>query len=157
MKKKMLFVAALIVAAGQVASAQQASQPSKEQIARDQLRAAVQEICPVSGNKLGDHGAPIKVQMGQEMVFLCCKGCLQKEVDAKHWATIHANFASAQAKCPVMVKPLPKNPKWTIAEGQIVYLCCPACAKKIAADPNTYLQKVDQYYTASLKAKQARK
>ena len=156
---KMLFVVALLVGIGgiggigQVAKGREAAQPDQQQIARDQLRAAVQEICPVSGKKLGGHGPPVKVQIGQQMVFLCCKGCLQRKVDAKHWATIHANVVSAQAKCPVMNKPLPKNPKWTIVEGQIVYICCPPCAKKITADPKTYLQKVDQFYTASLKAK----
>ena len=154
---KMLFAVTLFVGIGQAASGQEATKPDKEQIARDQLRAAVQEICPVSGNKLGEHGAPIKVQIGQETVFLCCKGCLQGKVDAEHWATIHANVASAQARCPVMDKALPKNPKWTIAEGQIVYICCPPCAKKITADPKTCLRKVDQLYSVSLKAKQAPK
>ncbi len=154
---KMLVVVALLVGIGQVASGQEAAQPDKEQIARDQLRVAVQEMCPVSGNKLGAHGAPIKVQIGQETVFLCCKGCLQGKVDAKHWATIHANVATAQAKCPVMDKALPKNAKWTIAEGQIVYICCPPCAKKITADPKTCLQKVDELYAASLKSKEAPK
>ena len=56
-----------------------------------------------------------------------------------------------------MDKALPKNAKWTIAEGQIVYICCPPCAKKITADPKTYLQKVDELYAASLKAKEAPK
>ena len=47
---KMLVVVALLVGIGQVASGQEAAQPDKEQIARDQLRVAVQEMCPVSGN-----------------------------------------------------------------------------------------------------------
>lgn len=53
-----------------------------------------------------------------------------------------------------MDKPLPKKPKSTIVEGRIVYICCPPCAKKIEADPKTYLQKVDALYAASIKAKQ---
>ncbi len=154
---KMLLVITLIAGIGQVGIGQSATQPAKKKLTHDQLRAAVQKICPVSGSKLGEHGAPLKVKMGQETVFLCSKGCLKGKVDAKHWATIHANVASAQAKCPVMDKTLPKNPKWTIAEGQIVYICCPPCAKKITADPKTYLQKVDDLYAASLKAKQAPK
>ncbi len=108
---------------------------------------AVQEICPVSGQQLGAHGKPIKVKIGEEQLFLCCRGCLQQKVNPEHWATIHANFAKAQAKCPVMDKPLPDKPKWTIVEGQIVYICCPPCAKKLAADPKTYLQKVDELYS----------
>ncbi len=112
----------------------------------------MQEICPVSGQKLGSHGQPIKAKIGQEEVYLCCQGCLKGKVDPKHWATIHANFAKAQTKCPVMNKPLPKNPKWTIAEGQIIYVCCPPCTKKIAADPKTYVSKVNALYAASLKS-----
>ena len=142
----MLMLVALVMGIGQVASGQESSQ-------RDQLRIAVQQICPVSGNELGAHGAPVKVQVGQETVFLCCQGCLQRKVNAQHWATIHANVAKAQGKCPVMDKPLPASPKWTVAEGQIVYVCCPPCTKKITADPKMYLQKVDALYSASLQAR----
>jgi hypothetical protein len=129
-----------------IASAQEASQ-------RDQIHIAVQEICPVSGQKLGEHGAPIKVKIGEEVMFLCCRGCLERQVNPQHWATIHANFAKAQRICPVMKHELPANPKWTIVEGQIVYVCCPPCTKKIAADPKSFLQQVDQLYLASLQAK----
>lgn len=147
---RMLLVVAVVAATGQFASAQELSK-------RDQLRIAVQGICPISGGQLGSMGTPIKVQVGQETVFLCCKGCLQKQINPQHWATIHANFAKAQRICPVMKHELPKNPKWTIVEGQIVYVCCPPCTKKIAADPETYLRKVDELYTASLGARQARR
>jgi len=133
-----------------IASAQELSR-------RDQVHIAVQEICPISGQKLGEHGAPIKVKVGEETVFLCCKGCLQGKVNPQHWATIHANFAKAQRICPVMKRELPENPEWTIVEGQIVYVCCPPCTKKIAADPQTYLRQVDELYTASLEARQARR
>ena len=44
-----------------------------------------------------------------------------------------------------MDKPLPKNPKSIIVEGRIVYICGPPCAKKIEADPKTYLQKSGPY------------
>lgn len=123
----------------------------------DQLHIAVQAICPVSGQKLGAHGTPIKVKIGEEIVFLCCKGCLQGKVNPQHWATIHANFAKAQHICPVMKHELPKNPKWTIVAGQIVYVCCPPCTKKISANPSKYLRQVDELYAASLQARQARR
>lgn len=55
---RMLVVIALMSAVGQVANAQQLSE-------RDQLHIAVQEICPVSGQKLGAHGPPIKVRIGE--------------------------------------------------------------------------------------------
>ncbi len=152
---RMLFGLALIVGAGQVTSGQAPSDRQKDQLRRDQLHIAVQVICPTSGEKLGAHGQPIKVKVGKETVFLCCQGCLKQKINPQHWATIHTNFAKAQRICPVMKHELPKNPKWTIVEGQIVYVCCPPCTKKIAADPKTFLRKVDELYTASLQARQA--
>ncbi len=126
-----------------------------DQAKRDQLLASVQQICPVTGNKLGEHGTPVKVKIGTEEVFLCCKSCVTGKIEPKHWATIHANFAKAQGSCPVMKKALPKNAKWTIVNGRIVYVCCPPCIKKIEAEPEKYLKMVDQSYSESLKAKKA--
>ena len=152
-KARILFVLALVAGMSQIANAQQSSQ-REQQRKQDQLQIAVQKICPTTGNKLGTHGKPIKVKIGKEEIFLCCQGCLKGKVNPKHWATIHANFAKAQTKCPVMNKPLPKNPKWTIVKGRIVYVCCPPCTKKIAADPGKYLGKVTQLYTASVRKEQ---
>jgi hypothetical protein len=154
---RILFVVALIVATGQVASGQDRSQPDPEQVKREQLRIAVQAICPMSGGKLGEHGAPLKVKVGEETLFLCCQGCLKKKINPEHWATIHANFAEAQRICPIMKKELPQNPKWTFVDGQIVYVCCPPCTKKIAADPTTCLRQIDELYTASLQARSVRR
>ncbi len=121
----------------------------------DQVRIAVQKICPVSGQQLGAHGQPITAKIGEEVVHLCCKACLSGKVSPQHWGTIHANFAKAQGKCPVMNKPLPKNPKWTIVDGRIVYVCCPPCTKKIGANPKKYITMVDQLYSMHLKAQQS--
>jgi len=153
----MLVVVGLLLGTGQVLSGQGRSGPNQEQVRRDQIRIAVQKICPISGGQLGEHGAPIKVKVGQETVFLCCQGCLKEKIDAKHWATIHANFAKAQRICPVMKKKISTKSKWTVVDGQIVYICCPPCSKKIAADPGTFLRKVDDLYTASLQATRVRR
>lgn len=152
----MFLMVALFVGVAHAANGQEQSEQEQEQHRWDQLRIAVQQICPMSGQKLGEHGPPLKVTIGEqkEEVFLCCKGCLKQKIDHKHWVTIHTNFAKAQRICPIMKKPLPQNPKWTIVEGQIVYVCCPPCTKKIAADPQTYLKQVDELYAASLKAQQ---
>lgn len=145
---KYVALSLVIVAAGLCSIA-----PAQELSQRDQLRIAVQDICPVSGQRLGSMGEPLKVQVGKETVFLCCKGCLRRQINPQHWATIHANFAAAQRICPVMKHELPKSPKWTIVEGQIVYVCCPPCTDKIEADPATFLRHVDKLYTASLRAR----
>jgi len=146
---RMFFAVALIASVVQNVYGQQLSE-------RDHLRAAVQDICPVSGKKLGSMGDPVKVAVGpaHEEVFLCCKGCLSKQIKPEYWATIHANIAKAQGKCPVMDKDLPAAPKWTVVEGEVVYVCCPGCIKKLTANPNGYLKQVDAYYTAYLNSKQ---
>jgi hypothetical protein len=125
--------------------------PAQELSQRDQLHAAVQKICPVSGGPLEEHGPPIKVKVGEQFIFVCCRGCLQGKINPEHWATIHANYKTAQQICPIMKKPLPKNSKWTIVEGQIVYVCCPPCIDKIKADPATHLRAIDSLYSASLR------
>jgi hypothetical protein len=154
------FVMASIVGASQVARGHDGNdhpQAGSGQTRRDQLRIAVQSICPISGSKLGEHEAPIKVRVGQETLFVCCQGCLKDKIDPAHWATMHANIAKAQRICPIMKKELPNNPKWTFVNGQIVYVCCLPCTKKIAAEPQTNLAKVDQLYMASLHARQPRR
>ncbi len=124
--------------------------------AADKVLIAVQEICPMSGEKLGAHGAPVKVQLGEEQIFICCKACLEREVDPKHWATIHANFAKAQGICPVMKKELPEKAKWTIVKGRIFYICCPPCTDKIAADADAYVTQLNELYRKSLAARGVR-
>lgn len=135
----------------QVSSEQAAAGPAEEAKRRDQLRVAVQAICPVSGEKLGSMGDPLKVQVGEETLFLCCQGCVNQSIKPEHWKTIHTNVAKAQGSCPVMGHDLPTKPKWTIVAGQVVYVCCPPCTKKITADPTKYLRDVDALYVASLK------
>lgn len=117
----------------------------------DALKVKVQKICPVSGKPLDSMGVPIKVQIGEEQIFLCCQACTKGQVQKEHWSTIHQNFAAAQGICPVMEKPLPENPKATVVNGHIVYICCPPCSKKIEADPKQYLTKLAGYYQNAMK------
>ena len=100
-----------VVALAALAAAGQAAEPTPEQ-----LHIGVQRICPVSGLPLGDHGPPVKVLVGEqeEEIFLCCKACATRQIDAAHWKTIHTNIAAAQRVCPVMKKDLPAKPAWEI-------------------------------------------
>lgn len=141
-----LMAFALVGLMSSVGSAQELSE-------QDKVHIAVQEICPMTGQKLGAHGTPVKVKLGEEEVFLCCKACLEQKVDPKHWATIHANFAKAQGICPIMKKELPEKAKWTIVKGHIFYVCCPPCTDKIAADPETYVEQLTSLYRKSLEAR----
>lgn len=40
--------------------------------------AKVQTHCPVSGEKLGSMGKPVKVKHGGKTIKLCCKPCVKK-------------------------------------------------------------------------------
>ena len=51
----------LVLGLSQVAISQDRGRAASEQQRRDDLKIAVQKICPVSGQKLGAHGKPIKV------------------------------------------------------------------------------------------------
>jgi Cu(I)/Ag(I) efflux system membrane fusion protein len=53
----------------EVAEALQELPPEERKIALEQ------EICPISGAKLGSMGKPIKMTHQGETVFLCCQGC----------------------------------------------------------------------------------
>ncbi len=52
----------------------------KKLSAADQKLAIAQGVCPVSGEPLGEMGAPIKVTAEGRSFFLCCKSC---EADLK--------------------------------------------------------------------------
>ncbi len=52
-----------------------------------------------------------------------------------------APFIAAQKNCPVMDEPLDAmgGPYKVHAAGKAIYICCPGCAKKIAAEPERWL------------------
>ncbi|WP_390621597.1 hypothetical protein [Roseimaritima sediminicola] len=54
-------------------------------------------------------------------------------------------FIAAQKKCPVMDEPLDAmgGPYKVHAAGRAIYICCPGCAKRIAADPQKYLKALE--------------
>lgn len=44
----------------------------------DAREVRMQGECPVMGQPLGGHGTPLKVAIGDDVLFVCCKGCLRK-------------------------------------------------------------------------------
>ncbi|WP_417736520.1 hypothetical protein [Rosistilla oblonga] len=50
----------------------------KELSPQDYKSAMAQHICPVSGEMLGTMGAPKKVDVDGEAVWICCDGCKAK-------------------------------------------------------------------------------
>ncbi|QEG41264.1 hypothetical protein [Roseimaritima ulvae] len=135
----------------------------------DAAALAAQKVCPVMDEPLGSMGTPIKVMVGDKPIYLCCKGCIKKiqAEPAKYLAMVYgsgnresvpagteqvregifkvvaadAPFIAAQKKCPVMDEPLDAmgGPYKVNAAGKAIYICCPGCAKKIAAEPQKWL------------------
>ncbi len=127
-----------------------------------QVAAAIeaQGVCPVSGGELGSMGKPIPVTIGNQTVYVCCAGCIdavkrdpQKYLNSKPakpsalpTTEEDADAIAAQKICPVMDEPLGGmgKPYKTIVDGQVVYLCCPGCAKLLHANPSEYLAKLTE-------------
>ena len=117
----------------------------------DQLHIAAQGICPVSGKELGSMGDPIKVKVGEEEVaFLCCQGCVGKQIDADHWKAVQANLAKAQGTCPVMGKEVDSGMKSTVVNGRKIFVCCPPCIDKIQKDPAKFVAKLNDQIEANV-------
>ncbi|WP_404307038.1 hypothetical protein [Neorhodopirellula lusitana] len=135
----------------------------------DAAAIAAQKVCPVMDEPLGGMGTPIKVMVGDKPIFLCCKGCIKKiqAEPAKYLAMVYPEgqkesvaagteqvregvfkvtaadtpFIAAQQMCPVMDEPLDGmgGPYKVNADGKAIYICCPGCAKEIAAEPKKWL------------------
>ncbi len=55
--------------------------------------------CPVMDEPLGSMGQPIKVQVGKQPIFLCCKGCIKKvQADPAKYVAIVANVKRSGSK-----------------------------------------------------------
>ena len=61
----------------------------------DRALAEKQKVCPVSGERLGAMGKPVKITVKGQTVFLCCAGCenaIKKDPD-KYLAKLKARGA----------------------------------------------------------------
>lgn len=133
----------------------------------DEFLISLQGTCPISGKPLGSMGKSAKVTVGEKSLFVCCAGCTAKvEASPEQYFTkvysakgeqlrdgvfkstlADAAGIAAQKNCPVMDEPLGGMgvPAKVNVKGKAIYICCPGCAKKLAAEPDKYL--------ADLKAK----
>jgi hypothetical protein len=145
---KTIFTFAAVAMFAISAFAQETQQQKSPLTDADHLQIAVQKICPVTGEELGSMGEPLKVKVGEQVAFLCCKGCQGKELNAEHWKTIQARMAKAQGVCPIMEKPVDATMKSTVVNGQQVFVCCPPCIAKIQADVEGSLKKVNASYVS---------
>jgi hypothetical protein len=122
----------------------------------DGLLVQAQGICPVMGMDLTKMGGPVKAKIGQQTIFLCCKGCLGKQINQEHWAQIQANLKAAQGVCPVRNVSLGSEAVPVVVKGRAVYVCCDAgyCIQQVQSHADKYLAIVDELLKANL-ARQA--
>jgi hypothetical protein len=123
----------------------------------DELMIAAQKTCPISGEALGEMGAPVKTKVGDQTIFLCCKACIGKEISPENRQKLTANLIAAQGICPVLGKPLPKDAASVVVNNRQVFVCCKMCIAKIQADPAKYIAKVDDQIEKNLKDHPAKK
>jgi len=100
----------------------------------DRLLIQAQRICPVTGKDLWSMRGPVKAEVGDASVFLCCKGCFGRPLNKEHWSKVQANIAAAQAMCPIFKKPLGDHPVPIVVNHRLVFVCCKPCTKKVEAD-----------------------
>ena len=67
-----------VVAASQSEEDAKISAGLAELSATDKVLAEKQKICPVSGEALGLMGAPVKIDVKGQPVFICCAGCKEE-------------------------------------------------------------------------------
>ncbi|HUY91566.1 MAG TPA: hypothetical protein VMV10_22690 [Pirellulales bacterium] len=138
--------------------------------AADREAAEAQRYCAVKqGHRLGSMGAPAKVVVAGQPVFVCCAGCSKKAASdpqatlasVKKLKKIAASLAKlspddrktaeAQAYCAVETEnrlgTMGKPVKLLIG-GQPVFLCCAGCEDAAKADPEKTLAKAKELKTA---------
>ena len=116
-----------------------------------------QGVCPVSGRPLGGMGKPVPVTVGNQTVYVCCAGCIDKVTanPAKYFGAkpslnmVKATEADADAidrqkLCPVMDEPLGSmgTPLKVSGLRREVFLCCKGCLKFLEKEPEKYLAKL---------------
>ena len=113
------------------------------------------ETCPVSGEELGGMDEPIDFVYRNRLVRFCCKGCVRKfqKEPAKFLGELDRAVIAAQKSeyplqtCLVSGEELGGEmgePIEYVLGNRLVRLCCKGCKKKIAADPLSYLAKLDE-------------
>lgn len=109
------------------------------------------DTCPVSGEKLGGKGDPVKfVHEGREVRF-CCAGCVDKfkKDPAGYWSKIDARMEEEQMErypldtCLISGEELDDSAVDVVANNRLLRFCCDKCAKEFEKEPAKYLAKLD--------------
>ena len=142
----------------------------------DRARIERQKVCAVSGGKLGSMGTPVKVLVGDQPIYLCCRGCLgkvqanpdaylqkvapagsQAQAGASSGRIVVASATAAdqaaisqQRVCAVTGGKLGSMgaPVKVAAGGQSLFLCCKGCLGKVEKNPDAYFAKAAELRAA---------
>ncbi len=150
MKTLILAITTLIaLGLGTTLTAQDAADAAAKQQPTWTSVPAALDTCIVSGRALKAEKT-VTFEAGGRTFQTCCKRCKGKvEKDpAAFVEKLDAAIVAAQAahypldKCPVSGKANSAKSKDVVANDILVRVCCGKCAKKVAADPAKYAQKV---------------
>jgi YHS domain-containing protein len=125
-----------------------------------------QQVCPVTGARLGSMGTPLKLLLNDQAVYLCCEGCVAKVREnplayfrrpaaarrdqdrspAPQVAVVPLIAADRagidrQQICPVTGGRLGSmgEPIKLTVNGHVLYVCCEGCIRKVQQNPAAYL------------------
>lgn len=132
----------------------------------DRKLAESQRFCPIMAySRLGADGAPIKIELDGQPVFVCCRACIDaaKKDGAETLKTAKklADASAALAKLPAADRTLAEAQKYCAIsnesflgsmgapiklemKGKPVFLCCQGCVAKAQADSDAVLAKVEE-------------
>lgn len=104
---------------------------------------------PASGSPDADKIKEVVVL--NDMVRLCCPGCMKKlkKDPTKYLAEINAAVIANQKKnyalvtCPISGEALPAEPADIVIGERLVRLCCGGCAEKARNNPTAIFAKLD--------------
>jgi YHS domain-containing protein len=134
----------------------------------DREAVARQKVCPVS-HEAFDHDTPVKLMIGDRVLYLCCKDCIeevqknpqayyaqaqavavqrpvQQSVSVETATAADEAAIRAQSVCPVSGQRLGGmgTPLRVTINGQTLYVCCKGCVARVEKDPAKYFAKVAQ-------------
>lgn len=125
-------------------------------IAQQSARYPLKHCVVMTEDELPATGSPDadklkEVVVLNDMVRLCCPGCMKKlkKDPTKYIADINAAVIATQKKtyalvtCPISGESLPEEPADIVIGERLVRLCCNGCADKARKDPTAIFAKLD--------------
>ncbi len=106
-----------------------------------------QTTCPLNDGKIDKN---LYVDADGKRIYVCCAGCIEKiKADPQKYIkqledqgiTLDKTPVS-QTTCPLNGGKIDKN-LYVDADGKRIYVCCAGCIEKIEADPQKYIEQLE--------------